>query len=546
MTDLKIDSQNWTDEKHAEFMSQVGPDEARRLALVLMAQIKDDPESFAAFFELMHGSPLHSEGKKWIKNAYAAHAAGKGLAQKCHRESGKTTVFSKFFLAYRIGKEPHRVNAVVRINDDKAGETTAAVAHIIEYDQNWKLVFPHVVPDPGRGWGANGYFVKRTDLEQAEWDQIITQSPDGPSFAGYGWKSGSIIGSRYDGLLIVDDIHDEDNTSSDRQLKAVHKFYTDTLQYCIMQGAWEIWNYTPWVLNDVYAFIESTGEYLVSESPVMLKAAAGEEGALFWEPEPFVPLSGGWWKLYWPDVWGFDRIAKMYRRTGAIGFARMMLLDLEATKGINLKKEWLHEYPANEIGHSWPVVLGVDYASTADKLRNKDRDYFTLAIKRVIPGGGMVLVDGYRGHLSKGEALQKVQSIAAIYPTLAMIGVENIGKGEEFYNDLVFLDDIYGNPLPLMSVSHGRKSKGERFENWLAPKYQMGRLWITDTPTPFVHEFINEWLTWPNSRNDDCLDADYMATVAGEGYLPSTAERSGRTGRNKTKEKNPYAVLAGA
>jgi hypothetical protein len=110
-------------------------------------------------------------------------------------------------------------------------------------------------------------------------------------------------------------------------------------------------------------------------------------------------------------------------------------------------------------------VFGIDYASTADKLRNKDRDYFALAVKRVIPGGGMVLVDGVRKHLSKGEGLQLVQSMAGMYPTLAMIGVENIGKGEEFYNDLVLLDDIYGNPLPLMPISHGRRSKGDRFEN---------------------------------------------------------------------------------
>ena len=59
---------------------------------------QDSPQGFAAFFELLHGTPLHSEGEKWIQNAYKAHKAGMGLAQECHREAGKTTVFSKFFL----------------------------------------------------------------------------------------------------------------------------------------------------------------------------------------------------------------------------------------------------------------------------------------------------------------------------------------------------------------------------------------------------------------------------------------------------------------
>ena len=164
---------------------------------------------------------------------------------------------------------------------------------------------------------------------------------------------------------------------------------------------------------------------------------------------------------------------------------------------------------------------------------------------RGIPGGGLVLVDGYRGHLSQGEALQKVQSLAAMYPTLQLIGVENIGKGEEFYNDLVLLDDVYGKPLPLIPVKHGRRSKGDRFEDWLAPRFQMSRIWVSDTPTPFVNEFRNEWLTWPNAAHDDCIDGVYMAAVAGEGAMPTTtAERSGRTGRAQINNVNPFLVMA--
>jgi len=529
-------------EQIAQLRERLGDKGLRQLALTQMAKQFDNPEGFAAFFELMHGTRLHKEGMKWARNAYKAHSLKKGLAQKCHRESGKTTVFSKFFLSFRIGKEPHKVNSIIRINDDKANETSAAVAHIIEHDQKWRLVFPHVVPDKERGWGANGYFVKRDDLDEQAWNEIITQSPDGPSFVGYGWKSGSIIGSRFNGCVIVDDIHDEENTSSDRQLKSVHKFYTDTLQYCIMDDAWEIWNYTPWVTNDVYAFIESTGEYLVSESPVM---RPGVDGDPVWPADPFIPISGRPYKLYWPEVWGFERISKMYRRTGQVGFARMMLLDLEATKGLNLKREWLHEYPAAEIGLSWPVYFGIDYASTADKVRNKDRDYFTLAVLKGIPGGGLVLIDGVRRKISKGESMQLVQSMAGMYPRLMLIGVENIGKGEEFYNDLVLLDDIYGNTLPLLPIKHGHRSKGDRFENWLGPRFQMGRIWITDTPTPFVREFVDEWITWPNAEHDDCLDGVYMGAVAGEGAMPSSADRTGRTaGTAIIKPKNPYAVLA--
>lgn len=516
-----------------------------------VASTEDSPRGFACFFRLMHGTPLHSEGERWIANAYRAHGLGRGLAQECHRESGKTTVFSKFFMAFRMGHEPHKINAVIRINDEKASETTAAVARIIETDEMWKLIFPHVVPDKTRGWGERGYFVRRTDISDAEWNRLITPNPDGPSLVGYGWKSGSITGSRFNGLVVVDDIHDEENTSSERQLRDVKKWYTDTFKFCVMRGAWEIWNFTPWVEKDLYAYIKATGEYLHSRSPVMRPAKEGDPGASYWEPTPLhpdmpeagnIPISGRWWKLYWPEQWDFDRIASYYRTSGMLGFARMMFLDLEATRGLNLKADWLHEYPGDQIGTSWPVYVGIDYATTVDKLRGKERDFFSMSFYRGIPGGGLVLFDGYKGKISKGEALQRVQAIAGIYPTIQLIAVETHGKGEELYNDMVLLNDVYGKPLPLLSIQHGKKSKGDRFEGWLAPRFQMARIWISDTPTPWLTSFREQWLTWPNCENDDDLDAAYMGAVAGEGALPSFAETAARSGY--TRKENPYKGFA--
>ena len=508
----------------------------KKLTLAAIAQKEDTPLSFAAFFELMHEIPLHSEGEKWIANAYQAHEEKKGLAQEVHREGGKTTVFSKFFLAYRIGKEPEKCNMVVRINDKKAKETSDAVAHIIEFDPKWKMVFPNVVPDKIKGWGQSGYEVMRSDMEYTEWSEVKTKNPSYPTFVGYGWESGSIIGSRLNGVLVVDDIHDEGNTRSDRMLTSVKKFYKETLFFILMENAWEIWNFTPWTENDVYAYLKSTGRYIHSKTPVMVKAKKGE--GTYWEPNPLIPISGQWYHLYHPEKWTFPRLEKSYDIAGTVGFSRMMMLDLEATKGLDLKKSWLHEYPASDILPSWPVLMGIDYASTADKLKDKDRDFFTIAVMRAIPGGGLVLIDGYRGHLSKGEGLAQTVAMAGIYPTLQIVGVENIGKGEEFYNDLVLTNDTYGNPLPLMPIKHGRASKGDRFENWLGPRFEMTRIWISNVHTPFLTEFVNEWLTYPRAKHDDCLDAVYMAAFAGEGFMPTKAERSFKKRRNT----NPYSI----
>jgi hypothetical protein len=540
-------------------------DETFNLILELQALLmpqKDTVEGFIAFFKLMTGMDLPPMAScEWVPKAYRAHAEGLGLAQEAHRESAKTTIFSKYFAAFRIGHEPHKVNGIIRINDQKAQETAAAIAYLIEFDPRWKKVFPHVVPDKSRGWGAEtGYYVRDNKLNEEEWAKRCDGRPDGASWVGRGWKNGSNIGSRYNGFLIVDDIHDENNTASGIEMKAVKKFYTDTLKFCVMKDCWEIWNFTPWLSNDVYAHIKGTGEYLLSHTPVMVAATPETPGAELWPQTPLnrdfpemgnIPFSGRYWKLSWPAQWNFDRLSTFYRTSlmegGAAGFARMMLLDLKAMEGLNLKAEWLHEYPAADIKASWPVIFGIDYASTADKLKNKGRDYFALAIMRALPGGGLVLVDGYRGHVSKGEALQAVASYASMYPTLLKIGVENIGKGEEFYNDLLLTNDTNGKVLPLFAITHGRTSKGDRFENWLAPRF-MQRVWIADTDTPFLRAFRNEWINWPNTPNDDCLDAAYMCVFAGEGYLPNSVKRSPNLPGailNQHPKKNAYSMAFG-
>jgi len=493
--------------------------EQEKLALATLARENDTPEGFAAFFRLMHNTKLRPGGYEWVEQAYEAHAEEKGFANRVHREGSKTTIFSKFFCAFRIGHEPEKTNMVIRINGTKADETTSAVATIIESNPKWGLVFPNVVPDIKKGWGANGYYVKRTDMTYEDWIALRTETDDYPTLVGYGWNSGSIVGSRISGVCLVDDIHDTQNVKSEKDMASIKDLVTENLEYTIKQGAWEIWNYTPYAFNDIYAFIETTGEYVLNNAPVMSAAKEGDPGATFWPEDEFVPLSGKWWKLAWPGYWDYKRLTKKYKKTGQIKFARQMLLDLEAMRGNTLKAEWIRYFPADQIDPAWPSFFGIDYASTRDKLKLKTRDYFAMAFGKVLPGGGLIVTGGLRAHLTKAEALKAMASHANMQRP-QLIGVESIGKGEEFYTDALMLKDIHDGVYPLFEIkSHGRKSKGERLEDWLAPRVQSGRIMFSNAPDEFLTNFENEWLLYPNAQHDDCLDAVYMLSKTAEGHL---------------------------
>ena len=538
-------------------VDELGHGGLEELILVNLAQ-HDTPEGFAAYFEyMMGGIKLHSEGEKWIDNAYEAHSKNMGLAQECHRESGKTTVFSKHFTAFRIGHEPQKTNAIIRINGAKANETAEGIAAIIENDPRWKNVFPNIVPDKERGWGQDGYYVKDDSMDYEQWQKIRTEQPDDPTFVGYGYDSGSIIGSRFSGIVIVDDIHNDQNTRSKTELKKVKVFVTDTLEYCRMEGCWEIWNFTPWTLDDMYTYIKSTGEYILSKSPVFLEAQEGDEGATYWERMPLnrqmpelgdIPLSGNWYRRYDPIRWSYERIAQKYRKTGAIGFARMMQLDLEATRGMLLKDEWLLSFPRESIGDKWTTYMGVDYAARAPG--QEGGDYFALAVYAAIPTGGLVgPIDGYRGHLTKAEALQKVWQFYTKYPRTLMIGVESIGEGRGFYNDLVMMRDVQG-ALPLKKLTAGDIGTKKidhpknRFVQYLAPKYQMGRVLRPDSWCEFGRHFYDEWLLYPGPH-DDCLDACHHAVMAGEGAMVDRSPKIKKydTIKGQNKRSSPWSAF---
>lgn len=538
--------------------------EAKRLLLIARSKSFSE-DGFAAFFEYIHGSPLHREGVKWVKNIFKALASGnRKLLEECFRGSGKSTVITELFVVFWIGHFPQTTNVIIRVNGQKANESTAKVADRIANDYRFKEVFDGVVPVDGRWGEKSGYTVKRSDISEDEWADIARKSsrPNGPTLIGYGYDSGSIQGVRVNGLLIVDDIHVKENTRSARQLEDVKEFVRNQLlPIPVPNQGLEVWNFTPWLENDAYAERKDTGLYTISRSPVMEETHASDPQGVLWPdqidwPENFepelvarlneinYPFRGKYWRLGWPERWGIPEMAVKYADIGHASFAREYLLDLTALRGQVLRYEWLGWWD-KPLDPSWPRFAGFDYASVSDKQKQGHRDYAACAIGCAVPGGGVVLETGRFGHFTKPESLKYIASLPSRWPTMQNIKVEAIGKGEEFYNDAVLVNDVNGVPLPLSKIeSHGKASKGERFEDYLAPRFESRRLWVmnygNDYTDPFIEEFVNEWLSFPNGRYDDVIDAVYMMAVGAEGHMPTAAERSFS---HERQVPNPYKNL---
>src|SRR5512139_4033716 len=135
-----------------------------------------------------------------------------------------------------------------------------------------------------------------------EWRQkCLDERPKDPSFAAFGWSSGSIVGM-HPRWLFVDDILDEENTRSKREMEAV----ASTMKGNVLQtlnrppGFNNVKNteepvcivsYTPWYKDDFYAYLESTGIYHKMETPLIKESDSEAKGAFEWR--------GKYWQCAW-------------------------------------------------------------------------------------------------------------------------------------------------------------------------------------------------------------------------------------------------------
>ena len=488
----------------------------------------DTPDGYIAFYATVHGIEPPKHVVDWIEQVYTAREQGKGIICEAFRGSTKTTTFATF-LAYRIGLEPHKSSLIIQVSDVSARKTAKSVADIIEHNEGWKMFFPHIIPDKELGWSESGYEVRvaeSDDMSYSDWRRINSKRRD-PTFVGLGRTSNAIIGRHPDGVLMIDDLDDENTTRSARELEKTHDLLQGTIFPTIVPDkTWVVFVGTPWNYRDTLNYVKSTNEFHKIWTPVK---------------------SNG--DLTWPEVFNEEEIERQRNLATEIQFARMFMLDLEAAKGNILKREWITKYPYENIRHDWPVYAGIDYASTHDQLRiGQERDYFAMAWGVVTPNQTLVLVDGIMKHLTQAEAEQEVIATVQMLPYLKIIGAESIGKGEEFVT-LLRRAPTFMPLMPIPSHKGDARTKGGRFEKILASMFRFNRIMISDRFTEFINQFIDQWISWDGTQleHDDALDAVYMMVKAAEGMIavPRVQPSSGLSpiyGKRK-KKASPWSNL---
>src|SRR5690349_12392158 len=371
--------------------------ELRKEELAAKVRDEDSPESWAAFCELLDGSPPPPHVMRQVRKVYADHEKGTGTVNLASRGFRKTTYFGVKFMAYRVGKEPHKTNVAIGANDDSPEKVMNSVSVIIESHPEWKRCFPNVEPDKDRGWSVNGYYVKDASMPYEQWVKKQASTVD-PTLVGGGYNSTRINGKHPTGVLYIDDYHDVNNNSDTQRRDAVKKLTTVILKTVIRVNdrlsTWVLGIGVPWATDDAYATMVNAGYGLIL-TPAMRRAMEGEEGAVYidgFNAATNVTYEDikGWWILTWPENFGVQAIIQE-RSFGKSEFWQMIMLDLATA---STGKLIFHQFPHEQIDEHWPMVGGCDPTSFDEALVDKKTSHFALGYGAKRPMGGLVLAGG--------------------------------------------------------------------------------------------------------------------------------------------------------
>jgi len=489
-----------------------------------------------------------------------------GVMEECWRGFGKSTLLIAW-AAYIVGTRPVGSTALIRINDTKAKEAGETIAEIIETNPGWKKIFSHVVPDKESGWSVErGYHVKdmrvcktnettgNTDYDK--WLQMcFADHVSEPSLACGGVTSGIIIGMHPSNGMWFDDLHNEGNTRSLAEMqKIVDTVSADIIPTWTGAGGSPALGVacTPWSEDDAYVRMMKTGLFEKVSIPLFVREGQipqNHPATKIWEEnyerhgaELFEPYNQRV-ILTWPEIFPLEMVLKMHDSHGA-RFGQMCLLDLTTLKGLTLQRQWLGEYPHEQIGESWPTYFGIDFASTTDKSRFGKTDYFALAVGKGIPSGGIVSTCGFVDRLPMHESIAKVQALASLHKPVA-IGVEKHGSGKQFIEQMTYATKLPVIPLPLEGARV--TSKGERFERFLASDFSTGKMWLSSVQDLFLKKFIDEWISWDGglarsrTGHDDTLDAMYWLREVALGNVIKMRNPGVDNSYEEERELSPFA-----
>lgn len=478
--------------KSNEVRQKVAPDPVKSSQLtpieIEKRWIEAAREDVGAFIEYVSGKELARHHKIWLANIFDTERRRINIIAP--RDSAKSTI-AVYALAYQIGSAPLSTSCLISVSAAQTEERLAMLRGVINENIRFKNVFPHIEIDKNKADNMNQFSVRvREDMmPYAEWRTLVEQkgsSKDPTVFAtGYGGKG--VIGRRFSGILLIDDIIDETMLTGDAQLK-VERYIKQTLIPCVKDEGRVVVIGTRWMNDDVPQKLQETMHWHTITIPAILYNKDGQGFS------------------YWPEYWPMAKLQRRREEIGELLFRIMYLCDPQASAIEIFTSEMLErDIPRTAAGQLnaqlTAVYISTDFAISIKQSADwscfmavgvdKEENFYLLDMRRVKEDE----------HNSPATLASFAEEIANRYGRLDNILIEKVA----FSATMGALLSHVAPTLPYLSVvPKGDKAMRARI---VADISNRSQLFINQKIAPDVLAQLKlEWLNFGTHPHDDTLD----------------------------------------
>ena len=348
------------------------------------------------------------------------------------RETGKSSLFSVSYPLWKLGVDPNLRIAIISAASHQSKRILQSIKQYIMADIDLHGLFPGLKPQMDevnvkkpKKWASEQILVER---------QLASKDA---SIVCYGCGSKSILGSRFD-LVILDDVLGPHNTSSKNEMDKVIEWYSNVLEKCLVEDGQIVCIGTAWNSSDLMHYLEKKDGW------TCIKYSFDKEDK----------IDGYHW-VNWPERHSNEKL-KREKSNDIVSYNRNRRCRTSSAEERMFDNDFpqvcLRDYEMEDIRKNATMYMGVD-------LSTKKRKGTAICVVGTL-GNRKYVVDVSVGAWNVKQKILAIKSYYEIYrPDL--IYVENNALQDDVV-DAIRVEGVGELPIKAYTTGAAKQSKLER------------------------------------------------------------------------------------
>lgn len=393
-------------------------------------------------------------------------------------------IVSRHLPAFIFGNYPDTQIIATSYAAELSSRMNRDVQRIIT-DDRFKMLFPNInLSEKNIRSDAKGSWLRNNEIFEIVGYKGTYRS------AGVG---GAITGMGSHYSIIDDPVKNMEEALSTTIQNKIYDWYTSTLYTRLEKGGKILLTMTRWHEADLSGKIleaaKASGEKWVTlEFPAIREDLNNQlDPRQLGEP-------------LWPNKYSLEVMNQIKYSVGSRVWSALYQQRPSPDEGNVVKRDWWKFYKQRPM-HFDNIAISWDFA-----FKDSAKSDFTVGQVWGKLGSQYYLLDQVRDRMSFTASVQAMRSLNHKWPQVRMNIVEAKANGEAIIDHLK--RDIGG------IVPYSPKDSKEARAAAISPQIEAGNVFLPDPEiAPWIHDYMEEWATFPNGKNDDMIDASSQAIL---------------------------------